>query len=195
MVCLLRVVVYVAETVKLDPSAVATSRTEVDITAFVSSEGIDWGDAAIEGYMADAERGSTLVDFRIPNRIVTIPLKLQARGGTTFNTIRRNIQAKVGQFQREGGWMSRTTSVGTLYGDVVSATLRLGGDWYQANKDFDTNAVLTLEVVPDWYGAEVALDDKTETAFPTYSEGDAAQRGRCCDRRRLSGACADRRGR
>jgi hypothetical protein len=162
------VVVYVAETIVLDPAAVATSRTSVDITAFVSSEGIDWGDAAIEGYMADAERGSTLVDFRIPNRIVTIPLKLQTRGATTFNTIRRNIQAKIGQFQQEGGWMSRTTSVGTLYGDVVSATLRLGGDWYQANKDYDVNAVLTLEVVPDWYGAEVSLDDKTETTLPTF---------------------------
>jgi hypothetical protein len=159
-----------AETIVLDPAAVATSRTSVDITAFVSSEGIDWGDAAIEGYMADAERGSTVVDFRIPNRIVTIPLRLQARGATTFNTIRRNVQAKVGQFQREGGWVSRTTSVGTLYGDVVSATLRLGGDWYQANKDFDTNAVLTLEVVPDWYGAEVSLDDKTETTLPTYAK-------------------------
>jgi hypothetical protein len=163
-------VVCVAETIVLDPAAVATSRTSVDITAFVSSEGIDWGDAAIEGYMADAERGSTVVDFRIPNRIVTIPLKLQTRGATTFNTIRRNVQAKVGQFQREGGWLSRTTSVGTLYGDVVSATLRLGGDWYQANKDFDTNAVLTLEVVPDWYGAEVSLDDKTETTLPTYAK-------------------------
>jgi predicted transcriptional regulator len=63
-----------AETIVLDPAAVATSRTSVDITAFVSSEGIDWGDAAIEAYMADAERGSTVVDFRIPNRIVTIPL-------------------------------------------------------------------------------------------------------------------------
>jgi hypothetical protein len=166
--CRLRVVVCVAETIVLDPAAVATSRTSVDITAFVSSEGIDWGDAAITAYQAEGERGSLPVDFTYPNRIVVIPLKLQTRGATSFNTIRRNLQAKVGQFQQEGGWMSRTTSVGTVYGDVVSATLRLGGDWYQANKDYDANAILTLEVVPDWYGAEVSLDDKTETTLPTY---------------------------
>lgn len=159
-----------AETIVLDPAAVATSRTSVDISAFIAADGPDWGDAAIEGYMAQAERGDTLVDYRIPNRTVVIPLRLTARGGTSFETIRRNLQAKTSLFQREGGWLSRTTSVGTLYGDVVNATLRLGGDWMQANRSIDVNAVLTLELVPDWYGAEVSLDDKTETTLPTFTK-------------------------
>jgi hypothetical protein len=156
-------VVAVAETIRLDPSAVATARTEVDLTPFISAEGVDWGDAAIEAYMAQGERGAVPVDYDIPNRQVTIPLRLQARGTVTFDTIRRQVQAKASLFQREGGWLSRVTSAGTLYADVVNATLRLGGDWMQAHRSIDTNASLSLELVPDWYGSEITLDDKTET--------------------------------
>jgi hypothetical protein len=152
-----------SETVVLDPAAVATSRTALDITNYISVDGVDWGDAAIEAYLAKGHVGSTPVDFDIPNRTVTIPLVLKAVGATTFETIRAQVQAKVGLFHREGGWISRQTSIGTMYADVVSATLKMGGDWLQAFKSVDVNAVLSLELRPDWYGAEVTLDDKVET--------------------------------
>jgi hypothetical protein len=152
------------EVITLDPAEVATDRVAIEITPWISEEGIDWGDAAIEAYMADSERGSIPVDYRVPNRTVTIPLKLTSRGGVSFETIRRNLQAKAGLFQREGGWLSRVTAAGTFYADVVNATLRLGGDWMQANRSIDTNAQLSLELVPDWYGTEITLDDKAETS-------------------------------
>jgi len=160
----------VAETIKLDPSAVATSRTEIDLTPFIGDEGVDWGDATIEAYMAQAERGSIPVDFTIPNRTVTVPLVLTARGTVTFETIRRQLQAKVGLFQREGGWLSRVTTAGTLYADVVNSTLRLGGDWMQSNRSIDIGAQLSLELSPDWYGAEITLDSQTETTAPEFAK-------------------------
>ena len=152
------------DTVLLDPSAVADSgRVEVDISAWVKYEGIDWGDAAIEAYLADAKRGSRPVDFRVPNRTVTIPLNLLTVGSVTFDQIRTKLQAWVGRVQQEGGWIARQATVGTVYADVVGATLKFGGSTLQAIRGIDVDASLSIECVPDWYGAERTLDDKTET--------------------------------
>lgn len=161
-------VVCVAETIVLDPAAVATSRTAVDITPWLTDEGVDWGDSQIQAYLADGAIGESPVDYRLPNRQVTAPLKLIARGTVTFETIRRQLQAKVGLFQREGGWISRVTAAGgTVFADVVNASLKLGGDWMQANttaaQRADVHAELSLELLPDWYGSEITLDDQTET--------------------------------
>lgn len=154
------------EAVVLDPTAVSTNRTELDITNYINIEGIDWGDAQITQYLAEADRGSLPVAYTVPNRIVTIPLVLKDIGGTDFHAIRQSLQAKAALFQREGGKLSRTTTIGTYYADVVNATLRYGGDWYQANRDFDRSASLVLECLPDFYGDEVTLDDITETTLP-----------------------------
>lgn len=155
-----------AETIILDDAAVASARTALDITPFIAAEGPDWGDAQIEAYMAEGSRGQFPVAYRIPNRTVTIPLRILTRGATTFDTFRTNLQAKVGLFQREGGWLSRQTSVGTLYMDVVNATLKYGGSWFQANRGMDPDATLTLECIPDFYGAEITLDDIVQTTQP-----------------------------
>jgi hypothetical protein len=183
--CLRGVVACMAETIILDPSAVATNRTQVDITAFVADTGVDWGDAAIEAYMAEASRGQFPVDFRFPNRIIQIPLKLQTRGATSFETARSQMQAKVGLFQRQGGWLSRTTAVGTLYADVVNATLKMGGSWYQANSSFDPDAILTLECIPDFYGAEIDLGDNVETTNSAIVFTDTGVKGDYPGRMRL----------
>lgn len=158
-----------AETITLDPAAVATSRTALDLTPFISVEGVDWGDAQITQYLADGMYGGDPVDYKVPNRQVTIPLKLMARGTATFEQSRRWVQAKAALFQREGGWLSRVTGAGTLYADVVNASLKLGGDWLQASKSADIDAMLSLELKPDWYGAEITLDDKTETTLPVLT--------------------------
>jgi hypothetical protein len=147
-----------AETLILDPSAVASFRTEWDVTQYVAEAGPDWGDAAIEQFLADIESGSLPVDFRIPNRTVQIPLLLlKSRSGTayTFDQVRRRLQQKAALFQRKGGWISRTTSAGTVYADVIGATLKLGGSSAQALWGIDADAILTLTCLPDWYGAEV----------------------------------------
>jgi hypothetical protein len=147
-----------AETLILDPSAVASFRTEWDVTQYVAEAGPDWGDAAIEQFLADIESGSLPVDFRIPNRTVQIPLLLlKSRSGTayTFDQVRRRLQQKAALFQRKGGWISRTTSAGVVYADVIGATLKLGGSSAQALWGIDADAILTLTCLPDWYGAEV----------------------------------------
>lgn len=152
-----------AEQISLDPAQVATGRNEYDITPWISAEGIDWGDGAITAYMADQSRGSSPVDYRIPNRTITMPLALKTVGGTTFTQIREIFQAKAALFQREGGWLKRITSAGTVYADIVNATLALPGSWSSAHKNFDAEAQLTLEAIPDFYGNEIDLGDNVTT--------------------------------
>lgn len=159
-----------AETITLDPSAVATNRTALDITPWIAVDGIDWDDARIEQSRADGKYGGDPVDYTIPNRQVSVPLVLKTVGGTAFETIRRNVQAKVARFQQEMGWLGRVTAGGTQYADVTNASLHLSGDWLQAYKSVDANAVLSLELKPDWYGAEITLDDQTETAAYSFAK-------------------------
>ena len=154
------------ETIVLDPSAVATGRTQLDITSYVAAAGPNWGDAEIQAYMADQRVGSTTVDYRLPNRTITIPLVLRTLGATTFATIRSSLQQKVGLFQRQQGWIMRQVSATNLYANIVTATLHLGGAWLQTYRDADVDAVLTLECVPDWYGDEITLSDHVETTLP-----------------------------
>jgi hypothetical protein len=82
-----------AEQLILDPGAVSTGRNQLEITQWVDAgEGIDYGDAEIQAFMSDMERGSVPVDFRVPNRQVTIPLVVKATGGTTFAQARQLLE-------------------------------------------------------------------------------------------------------
>lgn len=155
-----------AELLILDPAAVATDRAELDITPFVGPDGPDFGDAQIEAYLAERERGQVPIDHRVPNRQIVIPLMLTDRDGTSFADIRRRIQAKVGLFQAEGGWVARESAEGPVYADVVNASLKLGARNTAAWGFADADAVLTLECLPEWYGDEVALDAISETSLP-----------------------------
>jgi hypothetical protein len=157
--------VALAETIVLDPAEVDPGRFELDITSWISSEGVDWGDAEIAAYMAEQARGSSPVDFRVPNRTITVPFALKDRGGVSFDVIREQVQAKAALFQQEGGRVKRVLSNGgTVYADVTNATLKLSGGWGQAHRDYDTEATLTLEAIPDFYGNEITLNDHVETA-------------------------------
>lgn len=174
-----------AETIVLDPTAILASRTQLDITAFVAADGVDWGDGAIQEYLADQSVGSTVVDYRIPNRTIRLPLRLRAVSGTTFATIRTNLQAKVALLQREGGALMRQVGATALYADVVNATLHLGGSLLQAIRSFDVDAWLELECVPDWYGDEVTLSDHVETTLPHLIFTEATVNGNYPGRVRL----------
>jgi hypothetical protein len=154
--------------VTLDPSEVAVNRTTLDINSdliSVSQAGIDWGDAAIQEYLADLAVGSTLVDYRLPNRTVTINLSVGTSDETTYHTAKAALQQKVALFQREGGWLKRDTGV-PLFADVVNATLKFPDQWGPTGF-LQTDVVLTLECVPDFYAAEVALDTITATGYTT----------------------------
>ncbi len=161
------------EHVVIDPSEVATGRTELPLNEGyirIRWEGVDWGTAEIQAYMAEAERGELPVDYRLPNRKVSIPLILQT-SGATFEDARVDLQQKVALLQREGGWLKRELRDGKkLYLDVVNATLRMGGHWFQAYQDVDHEVTLEVEAVPDFYGDEVELDVITETTAPEIAE-------------------------
>ena len=150
-----------AETITLDPAAVAHGRIALEITPWIAAAGPDWGDAEISAYMADQAVGSSPVDYRIPNRMIKIPLILTDQADAPFTEIRRHLQQKTARFQQEGGWIARTVDGTSLYADVVNATLHLGGSIFQAFRGFDTDAVLTLECRPDWYGDEISTDAVT----------------------------------
>jgi hypothetical protein len=153
----------VAERLTLDPSEL-TTRSSLDITDWIDQEGLDWGDAAIQTTMAEQQVGAVPVDFTIPNRTVSIPLNLMDRGGTAFASIRASVQAKAGLWQAQGGYLRRVLATGgTVFADVVNATLRLGDDWLVNQRSVDANALLTLECLPDFYEAEETLSDHTET--------------------------------
>ena len=156
------------EVIVLDPSEVATARTELDINSGaiqVRAEGVTWGNAEIQAYMSQQQRGESPVDFRIPNRQIEIPLVMQSAGTVTFAQARSALASKVARIQQEGGHLKRVTSGGgTLFCDLVNASLNLPGGWLQAHRDKETEAVLTLEAIPDFYGAKVTLSDHTETS-------------------------------
>jgi hypothetical protein len=100
-------------------------------------------------------------------------MNLVSKGGTTFASIRTTLQAKVGLFQQQGGYLRRVLNTGgTVFLDVLSASVNFGGDWLQANQLADTNVVVTLDAMPDWYAAEETLSDHTETTLPeiTFTE-------------------------
>lgn len=144
-------------------SSLLMLRAELDLTDLIGDVGPDWGDAEIEAYMAEASRGQLPVDFRMPNRQIQIPLVLRDLSDMTFEEARQSVQAKVGLFQREGGWLKRQTGAGHWYADIVNASLKLGGGSAQALLGIDADAVLTFETLPDFYGDEIQLDDMTGT--------------------------------
>jgi len=167
-----------AEQITLDPDNVAIDRTALELNEgpiTVRVDGVDWGNAEIEAVMAEQERGSAPVDYRIPNRQITLPLKIRADGTVSFDQARGMLQKKVALLQREGGWIGRVlNNGGTVYADVVNAGLTLGGGWLQAHKEMDADAELRLEVIPDFYEDEIALSDHSETTLPElrFTESD-----------------------
>lgn len=160
--------------VQLDPPAVATARTALDLNVDpvrVDQKGIDWGQAAITAYMAQQSKyGSAPADFIVPNRTVTIPLFLgtgsypsQEAAIVGEENARARLQQKVGLLQREGGFLVRQRAGGpAMYADVVNATLTLP-DILGETGGIEPDVSLVLECLPDFYGDEVSLDTVTGT--------------------------------
>lgn len=151
--------------VQLDPSAVASDRTMLDLNSGPIRVGgaspgtsIDWGDAAISEYTTDAWMGTLPVDYRIPNRTIKIPLALGMDESGTEESVRSQLQQKVALLQREGGWLLRQRDGGpAMYADVVDAVLTLPDVWGEA-AGLEPDVVLQLTCLPDFYGDEVSLD-------------------------------------
>jgi hypothetical protein len=160
----------VSTEIVLDPEELGAGRVELHLhrgPIMVTPEGIDWGDAAVEQYLAGAERGSLPVDYRVPNRTIVIPLLLGASGRDGFAEARAALQAKVALIQRESrGWLRR----GPYYCDIVNATLHMPDRF--GHLGFEADVILTLEALPDFYGAEETLADATGTGELVISSPD-----------------------
>lgn len=141
-----------SETIVLDPSEEAPDRVEVDLTPFIGQAGPDWGDASVEAKRAKGSVGSRVIDFDVPNRMAQIPLVVTGRAGVSFDELRSILQQKVALWQREGGWVKRETSIGPVFARVETAALKLGGGTAQAMLEVDADAVLQLELSPEWLG-------------------------------------------
>src|SRR5215831_19276107 len=129
----------------------------------VDQSGINWGDAAIQSFMAEQGRiGSAPVDYIVPNRTITVPLAVftDELGGTTYEQAKRMLTSKVARIQAEGGVLKRTTDTGEytpVYADIVDATLSFPDVWGET-AEFENNINLTLTALPDFYGSEITLD-------------------------------------
>ena len=154
-------------TVIIDPPAIAGSppanRTALALNGGainVDQKGIDWGDSQIQSYLADRRVGSIKIDFRMPNRKVTIPLFLMndPSGSPTEEQARAMLQQKVGTLQMSGGWLMRQRAGGpATYADIIDAVLTLPDVWGETGA-IEPSVNLVLEVSPDFYGDEIALD-------------------------------------
>jgi len=162
------------ERVILDPAEVALpDRDELDLHAGpfqVREEGIDWGTAEIEAFMAQQQVGEAMIDYRLPNRTITIPLTLGASG--SFDEARLLLQAKVSRINEEGGWLKREVPGGKHgFFDLVKATLKYGGSSWQAREGgFDPDVELVLEALPDFYGDVVTLGIHEGTGDLAWTE-------------------------
>lgn len=160
-----------AYTVILDPSAVSTGRAQFNINTGgirVAGAGIDWGDAAIEAFLADLKYGSVPVDYRVPNRQVTIPLAIFTTedGATIEETVRRQLSEKVALFHSEGGALQRQRTVSgvPMYADVVDASFHIPDTWGETGA-IEPDINLVPQCLPDFYGDEVSSDIMTGTQF------------------------------
>lgn len=169
--------------VQLDPPAVATNRTMLDLNTGPiciggpagGATGIDWGQAAITAYETQqGQYGNSPSDFVIPNRTVTIQMLLGADDSGTEEQARSQLQQKVALLQREGGHILRQRNGGpAMYADIVNATLGIP-DIFGATGGVEPNVQLILECLPDFYGDEITLDSVTATG---HSEAVLKQSG------------------
>ncbi len=124
----------------------------------VAPEGPDWGDYAVEMFMAKRALGMVGIDDEVPNRVITIPLVLGASGD--FDVARVALQAWAARVNHHGGDHLKREIIGGSYGeagkklfaDIVKANLKLGGGTAPASNGIDPDAQLVLEALPDFYG-------------------------------------------
>ena len=162
--------------VQLDPTAVSTNRTMLDINnpstgiqigGTSSGQGPDWGQSTITEYAAQQSRyGSTVADYVWPNRTITIPIVL-GNQSINPNTALQSLREKVALFQREGGIVRRQRNGAlNLYADVVDAQLTVPDVWGEGG-GYEPGVTLTLICLPDFYGDEISLDSVSATGVYT----------------------------
>jgi hypothetical protein len=166
----------------LDPPNVIAGRTELSLNSgpiSLEREGLDWGQAAVQQYMAEQRYGQTPVSYRVPNRVITIKLGLGMENALTEvqrEEARRQLQEKVALIQRQGGVLKRQRkgSSEILYADIVDAKLTLPDAFGEVLQGTEPGVLLELECLPDFYGEEVVLAETEENGQWIHFAGNNA---------------------
>ena len=153
-----------AYTVELDPvvPGIVLERTPLPLHGGVidiQQDGVNWGESTLEAYLTTQRYGGSMTDWRVPNRVITIPLTIGASNCTEAEEeeARQKLQEKVGLIQRLGGILKRQRENGQpLYCDIVTAKLTIP-DKFGEGGAVEPEATLTLECLPDFWGEEVNL--------------------------------------
>lgn len=166
---------------ELEPSGVP----ELSLSGYVEGievfhQGLDLGDQEVKAFFSEGEFGSRPIDHIWPQRSMKVPLVVKPTDSLTFDQVRSRLQAMVAQINDGGARLKRILPSGAYaYADLVEAKLRLSASWSAENRDFDREALLELQAVPDWYGAEVvgtAHEFTGDGAFTEVVEGDIPAR-------------------
>jgi hypothetical protein len=173
------------QNVILDPSEVSVAgRSEISLAGLegvtVAHEGIDWGTQEVKQFLSEGLFGSRPIDQAWPMRSVKLPLHIRPTATATFDDVRVALEQWVAAANLEGGWLKRILPSGR-YGflDVIEAKLHLSASWQAENRDFDNEAALELQTLPEFYGPVVtgtAHEFTGDGAFTMNVEGEIPAR-------------------
>jgi hypothetical protein len=120
--------------------------------------GINWGTAEAKQYEAETRYGQVPADWRLPNRVIEIPLLLGAGRETSEQEeeeARRMLSERVGLLQREGGVLLRQRQ-GKVVNLVPTPTFTYGtGSWGRWSINVSAGRA-TLTAFEGWHGARTA---------------------------------------
>lgn len=97
----------------LDPPAAISSRVELDLNSGpiqTTNAGVDFGESAVKQYLSEQQYGESAVSYRVPNRVISIPLLVGAVAGGSVQEeeeARRDLNEKTALLQRQGGVLLR----------------------------------------------------------------------------------------
>jgi hypothetical protein len=173
------------QSVILDPSEVSVAgRTEITLDGSegvsVFYQGVDFGTQEVKQFMSEGLFGSRPIDSEWPLRTIKLPLVIRATADKTFDDARVMLGQWVALVNLEGGWLKRVLPSGRYrFADIVEAKLHLSASWQAENRDFDNEATLELQALPDLYGPvvdEEANEFTGDGAFTMQVEGDMPAR-------------------
>jgi hypothetical protein len=120
--------------------------------------GINWGTAEAKQYEAETRYGQVPADWRLPNRVIEIPLLLGAGRETSEQEeeeARRLLSERVGLLQREGGVLLRQRQ-GTVVNLVPTPTFTYGiRNWMEHDINKGGGGA-TLTIFEGWHGPRTA---------------------------------------
>ena len=150
-----------APSLVLEPAEVSLpGRVELPLTSgglSVAEQGLDLGTQEVTPYEAEGSVGKSVIDHRLENRLIHVPLIIRATEETSFDDWRERLQAAVSVINNGGGgWLRRTFASGRkVYVDIETAKAHFSSNRDTEVGDFDHEAILELNALPDFYGAEV----------------------------------------